>query len=81
MPDELIIVTDDWIYRRMQHATRNTQHATRNTQQGTGNREQGTLFPKRLDDYITEENFVRVVDVSIESTLRESRRRHYVTQE
>ena len=74
MPDELIIVTDDWIYRRMQHATRNTQ-------QGTGNREQGTLFPKRLDDYITEENFVRVVDVSIESTLRESRRRHYVTQE
>ena len=31
------------------------------------NRQQATLFPERLDDYITEENPVRVVDVFIDS--------------
>ena len=31
------------------------------------NRQQATLFPERLDDYITEENSVRVVDVFIDS--------------
>ena len=31
------------------------------------NRQQSTLFPERLDDYITEENAVRVVDVFIDS--------------
>jgi len=31
------------------------------------NRQQATLFPERLDDYITEENAVRVVDVFIDS--------------
>lgn len=31
------------------------------------NRQQATLFPERLDDYIAEENSVRVVDVFIDS--------------
>lgn len=31
------------------------------------NRQQSTMFPERLDDYITEENPVRVVDVFIDS--------------
>jgi len=31
------------------------------------NRQQATLFPERLDDYITEENSVRVIDVFIDS--------------
>lgn len=31
------------------------------------NRQQATLFPERLDDYITDENPVRVVDVFIDS--------------
>lgn len=31
------------------------------------NRQQATMFPERLDDYITEENSVRVVDVFIDS--------------
>ena len=31
------------------------------------NRQQATLFPERLDDYITEENPVRVVNVFIDS--------------
>ena len=30
------------------------------------NRTQATLFPERLDDYITEENAVRVIDVFID---------------
>lgn len=31
------------------------------------NRQQATLFPERLDDYITEDNSVRVIDVFIDS--------------
>ena len=31
------------------------------------NRQQATMFPERLDDYITEENSVRVIDVFIDS--------------
>lgn len=31
------------------------------------NRQQATLFPERLDDYITEENSVRVIDVFVDS--------------
>ncbi|MDB4224055.1 IS1182 family transposase [Granulosicoccus sp.] len=31
------------------------------------NRRQATLFPERLDDYITEENSVRVIDVFVDS--------------
>ena len=30
------------------------------------NRNQATLFPERLDDYITEDNAVRVIDVFID---------------
>ena len=30
------------------------------------NRAQATLFPERLDDYITEDNAVRVIDVFID---------------
>lgn len=30
-------------------------------------RTQATLFPERLDDYITEENAVRVIDVFIDN--------------
>ena len=29
-------------------------------------RSQGTLFPERLDDYVTEDNPVRVIDVFID---------------
>ena len=29
-------------------------------------RSQATLFPERLDDYITEDNPVRVIDVFVE---------------
>jgi len=32
-----------------------------------GNRLQATLFPERLDDYITEDNSVRVVDIFVDS--------------
>ena len=31
------------------------------------NRQQATMFPERLDDYITEDNSVRVIDVFIDS--------------
>ncbi len=31
------------------------------------NRKQATMFPERLDDYITEDNSVRVIDVYIDS--------------
>ena len=31
------------------------------------NRQQATLFPERLDDYVTDENSVRVVDYFIDS--------------
>ena len=31
------------------------------------NRNQATMFPERLDDYITEENSVRVIDVFVDS--------------
>ena len=30
------------------------------------NRNQATLFPERLDDYITEDNAVRVIDIFID---------------
>ena len=33
------------------------------------NRFQATLFPERLDDYITEDNAVRVIDVFIDDDL------------
>ena len=38
-------------------------------------RTQATLFPEQLDDYLTEENEIRVIDYFIDSLAKHDRRR------